>query len=219
MRVTAPLTLSILLVACAPAERADVIFQNGTVWTGTAAGTVTHLAVRADRIVYAGDESGCARYRGAKTRVVDLAGGLVVPGLVDAHVHLNNLGRTLGEPSLEGTTSAAEVAARVRDAQAGAVSGAWIHGRGWDQNDWADARFPGWRDLSGSEANPVYLDRIDGHALWLNRTALDACGITRDTPDPPGGRIERDAAGEPTGVLVDNAESLVSGHVPEPSPE
>jgi hypothetical protein len=79
--------------------------------------------------------------------------------------------------------------------------------------------FPAWRDLVATEANPVYLDRVDGHALWANKRALALCGITRDTKDPPGGRIERDASGDPTGVFVDEATRLVEERVPPPSPE
>ncbi len=204
-------------VVCA--EAADLIFRGGVVWTGTDARGVTCVAVRGERIVYAGDVAGGEKLRGEGTRVVDLRGGLLVPGLVDAHVHMKNLGVLLGEVSLVGTTSAAAVAALVRDAQQSSPPGTWIHGRGWDQNDWDEKAFPTWRELAGTEANPVYLDRVDGHAVWLNRTALDACGITRETPDPEGGRIVRDTAGNPTGVLVDNAESLVDAVVPRPSAE
>ncbi|HEU4364973.1 MAG TPA: amidohydrolase, partial [Candidatus Krumholzibacteria bacterium] len=196
----------------------DILFSNGIVWTGTALGGVTAVGVAGDRIVYAGDDAGATRLRGPRTRVVDVRGGLLLPGLVDAHAHLENLGILLGEVSLVGTGSAAEVLALVRAAQSRAAPGAWIHGRGWDQNDWDATAFPTWRDLTGTEANPVYLDRIDGHAIWANRTALDACGITRETPDPAGGRIVRDANGDPTGVLIDNAEALVVDHVPAPSP-
>jgi predicted amidohydrolase YtcJ len=216
-----PLSLLLLFgfLSCAPRQHADIIFQNAVVWTGTGSDGVTCVAVTGDRIVYTGDDDGASRLRGPNTRVVDLHGRLLLPGLVDAHAHLHSLGRALGEVALEGTDSAADVAARVTDAQTGAVPGSWIHGRGWDQNDWAVTEFPTWRDLAGTEANPVYLGRVDGHALWLNRTAIDACGITRNTPDPDGGRIIRDADGEPTGVLIDNAENLVFDRVPEPAPE
>jgi predicted amidohydrolase YtcJ len=105
------------------------------------------------------------------------------------------------------------VAARVESSRS--APGQWIHGRGWDQNDWDDTAFPTWRDLAGTETNPVYLERVDGHALWLNRTALERCGITRNTIDPPGGRIVRDSSEEPTGILVDEAEKLVEAHIPE----
>jgi len=201
------------------AQTADILFENGVVWTGTSANGVTCVAVAGDRIVYVGNDAGGGDFRSARTRVVDLEGRLLLPGLVDAHAHLHGLGRALGEVALEGTRSAAEVAERVRQKQQQAVPGSWLHGRGWDQNDWSVTEFPTWRDLAGTEASPVYLGRVDGHALWLNRTALDACGITRDTPDPAGGRIIRDTDGEPTGVLVDNAENLVLAHVPEPAPE
>jgi len=142
---------------------------------------------------------------------------VVWPGLVDAHGHLNNLGKILHDVNLVGTTSIADVVQHVRDYQAHVKPGDWIHGRGWDQNDWKDTAFPTWRDLADTEANPVYLDRIDGHALWVNKRALELCGITRDTKDPPGGRIERDEKGEPTGVFVDEAETLIESRVPAPS--
>jgi predicted amidohydrolase YtcJ len=199
------------------AQTADLVFQHGTVFTGTPG--VTAVAVRGDRIVYSGDDAGCRALVGPDTRVIDIRGGLLLPGLVDAHAHLASVGALLGEVSLLGTDSAAAAAARVRAAQANMAPGVWVHGRGWDQNDWEMREFPSWRDLSETEANPVYLERIDGHALWLNRTALDACSITRDTADPPGGRIVRDPDGNPTGVLIDNAEMLVMAYVPEVGPD
>jgi predicted amidohydrolase YtcJ len=184
---------------------------------GAVSPSATSLAIVGDRIAYVGDDAGARAWRGDKTRVIDLAGKTVLPGLVDAHGHMNNLGRYLEEVQLVGTTSREEVATRVRRAQAVTREGAWIHGRGWDQNDWDNKTFPTWQDLSGTEANPVYLERVDGHAMWVNRAALIACDITRATPDPPGGRIVRDASGHPTGVLVDNAEKLVEDRVPPPS--
>jgi hypothetical protein len=101
--------------------------------------------------------------------------------------------------------------------QAQTPPGDWIEGRGWDQNDWPKKEFPTFSDLSGTEANPVYLRRVDGHAAWLNRRALDECGITAETTDPDGGRIIRDQSGNPTGVLIDNAMNLVDDVKPEPS--
>lgn len=208
------------MLSCGGGEpAADLILAHGVVHTfadssDRAASHVTAIAVTGDRIVYVGDDKGAQKRRGKNTRWIDLDGKTVLPGLVDAHGHLDNFGRMLEEVQLVGTPSRDDVARRVREAQAHVGSGAWIHGRGWDQNDWQDSAFPTWHDLAGTEANPIYLERVDGHALWLNRTALDACGITRATPDPPGGRIVRDGAGEPTGVFVDEAEKLVEQHVP-----
>jgi predicted amidohydrolase YtcJ len=209
-------------VACnrgKPSQPADLILTNGVIRTMTETSlAATSVAIMGDRIVYVGDDDGARAWHGDQTRVIDLAGKTVLPGLVDAHGHMGNLGRYLEDVQLVGTTSREEVAERVRRAQAVTRAGAWIHGRGWDQNDWGDdTTFPTWRDLTGTEANPVYLERVDGHALWVNRAALIACGITRATPDPPGGRIIRDAAGDPTGILVDNAEKLVEDRVPLPT--
>ncbi len=203
---------------------ADLILLNGIVHTLMARSEEseappTALVVAGDRVVFLGSDERARAWTGERTRVVDLAGKAIFPGLVDAHGHLDNLGQWLEEVQLVGTTSRADVLRLVMEKQATVGAGGWIHGRGWDQNDWADVSFPSWRDLAGTEANPVYLERVDGHAMWLNRTALDRCGITRATPDPPGGRIVRDAKGEPTGILVDNAEELVESHVPAASPD
>ncbi len=186
------------------------------VWTGTPAHGATAVGVSGDRIVYVGDDRGADAFRGASTRVIDLHGGLIVPGLVDAHGHLSGLGESLRTVDLVGTLSAADVRTRVRKAASTVSSGAWIVGRGWDQNDWQATAFPTWRDLIGFDANPVALERIDGHAVWVNRVALSACGIDRKTPDPPGGKIIRDADGIPTGVLIDEAMNLVYRTVPPP---
>jgi predicted amidohydrolase YtcJ len=200
-------------------EKASLVFTNGRVFSAAADSqtiSATTVAIRGDRIVYVGDAAGAAKLRDQKTRWVDVGGGAILPGLVDAHAHLGNLGKLLRTVSLVGTKSAGEALARVVSAQKRVGTERWIYGRGWDQNDWPDTAFPTWRDLSGTERNPVYLERVDGHALWVNRTALEACGITRDTPDPPGGRILHDARGEPTGILVDDAEELVVARVPTP---
>ncbi len=201
------------LAACADDRRdatADLVLTNGIVHTFAIDAPASAVAIAGERVVYVGDAAGAERYRGDTTRWIDLAGKTVLPGFVDAHGHLANLGQSLEEVALVGTRSRAEVLERVRSAQATLGAGAWIRGRGWDQNDWDDTSFPTWHDLAGTEANPVVLDRIDGHAVWLNRAALDLSNITRSTPDPPGGRIVRDADGDPTGILIDEAEKLVA---------
>ena len=151
-----------------------------------------------------------AGFRGESTAISDLDGRTVIPGLIDAHGHLGNLGEVLRTLDLAGTASPAEIAERVRIAAAEREDGAWIVGRGWDQNDWPVQEFPTHAVLDeAAPEHPVYLRRVDGHAVWLNARALDLAGITADTPDPPGGRILRDSDGRPTGVLIDAAEDLV----------
>ena len=204
-------------LSCSREPAADLILAHGVVHTfavSDASAPATAIAISGDRIVFVGDDAGARKRRGPNTRWIDLGGKTVLPGLVDAHGHLDNFGRMLEEVQLVGATSRDDVLARVREAQSRVGSGQWIHGRGWDQNDWPNATFPSWRDLAGTEANPVYLERVDGHAMWLNKTALEACGITRATADPPGGRIVHDAGGEPTGIFIDNAEHLIESQVP-----
>jgi predicted amidohydrolase YtcJ len=207
------------LLACARRDKADLVVRGAHLHTMTDDTTATAVAVRGDRIVYVGDDAGVEKLVGDDTRVIDVAGFSVTSGLVDAHGHIDNLGRILGEPNLIGTASIDEVVQMVERYQRGTDEGEWIHGRGWDQNDWEGAHeFPTYRDLESTNRNPVYLDRVDGHALWVNRRAMEIAGITRATPDPPGGQIVRDPRGEPTGIFVDNAEELITRHVGAPSP-
>lgn len=199
-------------------ETADIVLRNARVFASDGRNSVeTAVATRGDRIVYVGNEQGVEAWIGKNTRVIDATGCTVTPGLVDAHGHLHSLGRILLDVNLIGTRSIDDVVARVREYEASSSGNDWIHGRGWDQNDWATKDFPTWRDLEATNQQPVYLDRVDGHAMWVNRRALEIAGITRDTPDPPGGKIIRDAQGDPTGVFVDNAEALIEDHIPEPS--
>lgn len=149
------------------------------------------------------------------TRVID--GDYVTAGFVDAHAHPAGLGSHLAELDLSDAENYAATLARV----ANAPGSGWLLGRGWDQNDWTDGPPGSWplaADLErAAPARPIALRRIDGHAVWLSPSALIAAGISKDTPDPPGGRIIRDADGHPTGVLVDTAVDLVS--TPTPSDE
>jgi predicted amidohydrolase YtcJ len=152
--------------------------------------------------------------------VLDLDGATVVPGLVDAHAHLLNLGASLERVGLVGTRSAAEVAERVRARAQSVPHDSWILGRGWDQNDWtgAERTFPERHVLDAAAPNhPVLLTRIDGHAVWANSRALALAGLSATTPDPEGGEIVRGADGAPLGVLVDRATDLVEAAVPPPS--
>ena len=177
------------------------------------------IAVRGDRIVRVGTNAEVLPLRAAATRVIDARQATIVPGLHDAHGHVTGLGASLQSLDLRGTTSYAQVVERVRNRVASARPGEWIVGRGWDQNDWPDTAWPQHEALSAaSPDNPVYLTRVDGHAALVNRRALDAAAVSAATPDPEGGRIIRDAAGRPTGVLIDRAQNLASSRVPPADP-
>ncbi len=198
---------------------ADLILTASRIYTVDPARPVAQaVAVRAGHIVFVGSAAEAATLRGPQTRVIDFGNGVILPGLVDAHAHLTGLGSALRSVDLNGTRSYDEVVARVAARAREVRAGEWIRGRGWNQNLWADTRFPTNEALSRAVPdNPVVLGRVDGHALLVNQKALELAHITAQTADPPGGRIIRDAHGAPTGVLVDNAQGLVSRVEPEPS--
>lgn len=149
-------------------------------------------------------------------RRLDLGDATVVPGLIDAHGHMSGLGWSRLTADLVGTTSKAEILARLRDKARALKPGEWLIGRGWDQNDWPEPAFPTAADLDAAFPDrPVWLSRIDGHAGWANSAAMRA--VTRDLSgdwQPDGGSIRRDAAGKPTGLFVDNAMALVESARP-----
>lgn len=225
MKLTIGLALLPMLVgACATAAKdvkaedaaADLVFVGGTVWT------MDPLRPRADGVAVTrghvdtvGSDADVRRRIGPRTRVVELAGRSVTPGLVDAHCHLYGLGQDLEAVDVRGLTSPEAVAAKVREAVRSRPATDWIAGRGWDQNLWPVKEFPP-GGLMDDVKNPVMLMRVDGHSLWANAAALRTAGIDRDAKDPPGGRIVRDAAGAPTGVLVDAAMPLVLSKMPPP---
>ncbi|MEX0691904.1 MAG: amidohydrolase [Gemmatimonadales bacterium] len=193
-------------------QPADLIVVNANIWTSDVnRPRAEALAVRDGLIVFVGSRRGAEAMAGPRTERMDVGGLTVIAGMVDAHAHLLNLGLALRRVDLVGTRSLDDVIARVRARAVDTRSGDWIRGRGWDQNLWADTRFPTHQSLSSAVPDhPVAMTRVDGHALFVNARALELAGITRDTPDPSGGRIIRDADGDATGVLVDNAMALVN---------
>jgi predicted amidohydrolase YtcJ len=195
---------------------ADLIVTNARIYTvDEARPLVEAFAVRGGRVVFIGDARGALTLRGQQTRVVDLGGRTVIPGMVDAHGHVAGLGSALAIVDLTGASSYDEVVARVAAKARTLQPGQWITGRGWDQNRWGDTRFPTHEKLSAAVPNnPVYLTRVDGHAGLANRKGMEAAGLSADTRDPAGGHIERAADGTPSGVFVDNAQRLVGEKVP-----
>jgi predicted amidohydrolase YtcJ len=153
-----------------------------------------------------------------RATVIDGEGRYLLPGLIDAHGHVDNLGRLRSSADLVGTASEAEALGRIRAHAAAHPEAAWVLGRGWNEQLWTGKASPTAAELDAVVADrPAWMERVDGHAGWANHAALRAAGISRDTADPPGGRIERDAQGEPTGVLVDGALDLLVKVIPKPS--
>lgn len=211
---------SVLPVGCGNEPPASLIIHNGRVHTAdTSNPEASAIAVRGERIAMVGTDEDVLRLRGETTRVVDAGGGAVVPGLHDAHGHMAGLGERLEILDLRGTATYEDVIERIRERAGATAAGEWIVGRGWDQNDWPGARWPGHVPLSAvSPDHPVYVTRVDGHAGLANARAMAVAGVTRDTRDPPGGRILRDGSGAPTGVFVDAAQDLVRSRIPAPGP-
>lgn len=148
--------------------------------------------------------------------VIDGQGNTLLPGLIDAHGHLLGLGANLLEVDLRDAGSAREAVDNVAAYAMGNPDQPWLVGRGWNQEQWPDRAFPTAAQLDEKlSSRPVWLVRVDGHAGWANSKALEIAGITAETKDPVGGQILRDASGEPTGVLIDNAMAMVESHLPE----
>ena len=156
--------------------------------------------------------------RAKQAKVIDGKNRTLLPGLIDAHGHVMNLGATSLQANLVGTQSLDAALVKVKNYAAAHPNSPWIIGRGWNQVIWNLGRFPTAKELDAVVSDrPVLLERVDGHATWANSAAMKVAGIDKNTPDPVGGRIERDAEGNPTGVLIDNASALLLAKVPQPT--
>lgn len=206
--------------ASAQIQAADIVFTNGNVYTAADnSPRAEAVAVKGGRIIFVGANAGAKPYQGAATRVVDLRGMTVVPGLTDAHMHLAGVGRRELTLNLEGTNTLASFLAKVKERVDAAALGEWVTGRGWIETFWRPSVFPTRADLDKiSPNNPVLLTRADGHASVANSRALTIAGIDRNTANPFGGELLRDKqTGEAAGMLIDKAQALVSKHVPAPT--
>ena len=218
MRTAAILALMLLPQESAPkGEPADRIFICARGYTGDPAHpTFEAIAVKGGRLIYVGAHASVlAAHQGPKTEVVDLKNGYVYPGFIDAHAHFGGLGRFKRQLDARNTKSFDELVALAKERAAKAAPREWILGGRWDHASWGMKEFPTHHKLS--EAVPdvaVFLSRVDGHAALANRKAMELAGITRDTPDPPGGDILRDANGDATGIFVDNATDLFKRAIP-----
>jgi predicted amidohydrolase YtcJ len=214
-------------IAAAFALPAGAALAQGTLidrvngYTMTSAGALVRFEALAfdagGRVIWAGSSAeAAARAPGAQR--IDGGGRTLLTGLIDAHGHVMGQGVALTSLDLNGTKTLAEAQTRITEYARRFPANAWVRGGGWNQVIWQLGRFPTAAELDKVVADrPAWLRRVDGHAGWANARALKLAGITRDTADPVGGRIERDARGEPSGVLVDAAMDLMAKVLPAPS--
>jgi predicted amidohydrolase YtcJ len=245
-RLTTAATIGLLVIAVLSGAcrhesgaGADLVLINGQVYTlnwgepspdGAIAADAPHdadgwhpdaeaVAVTDGQIVFVGSTVEAGKYVGGTTRVLDVGGAIVVPGLVDSHAHIQELGRETVQVNLVGVESEEEAIQRVVENSADVPPGEWIIGWGWDEGEWAN-RYPTAARLSEHfPDNPVVLRSLHGFAVWANRLALSRAGIDRITPEPEGGRILRDDAGIPSGILIDRATTLLTAAIPETTDE
>jgi predicted amidohydrolase YtcJ len=223
MRVLSIL-LSILFLISTPTstkvDPADLVFINGNIYTANEKQPRAEaIAVKGDRIVFVGSNAAAKNYQGPATRIVDLHGATMLPGMADAHQHLEGVGFREMTLNLEGITNLQDFLAKVKARVDQAKPGEWVTGRGWIETFWTPPVFPTRWDLDKvAPNNPVILGRSDGHGTVVNSAALKIAGITKDTPSPFGGEISKDKqSGEPNGMLLDAAQGLVRRHVPPTS--
>lgn len=207
-------------MAAEPAETADSIYINGNIYTvDDDFTTATAMAVKGDRILYVGDQEGAEAYLGAGTQVTDLEGKTVLPGLIEGHMHINNLGENHLKLDCY-FKSKEDILEMVRQAAEAAEPGQWIQGSGWLDTLWETPGYPTKEELDAvAPDNPVILIRSDNHMCWVNSKALELAGITKDTPEPQGGQILKTDDGELLGCLTDNAAVMVINIIPAWSAE
>jgi len=209
--------MPISLRAAEDGQTADVIFVHGNIYTVNDQQPLAEaIAVRQGKIIFVGSSADAAKLQNQASRVIDLAGKTVVPGLTDAHCHLSGVGAREMMLNLEGTTSLQDFLARVKSRVEQSSPGQWVTGRGWIETHWAPPAFPTRADLdSVAPDNPVWLTRADGHGAVANSVAIKLGGITKDTPSPFGGEIMKDKeTGQPSGMFLDNAQDLVARLIP-----
>lgn len=217
-----PIVLVILFSACSKEEaciEADLVVFNTNIYTGfTDAPKAEALAIKDKKFIFVGSNSEASVYTCGTNKTLDLQGVHVYPGFIDAHAHLKGIGYREMNLNLQGAESLKSMLTQVEIHSNKLTKGSWVVGRGWIEKKWPEARFPTLEELNAiSEENPIALERADGHAIIVNSLALEMAGIDRDTPNPIGGKIDKDENGEPNGVLIDKASLLVETIIPKKS--
>ncbi len=225
MKIYTSTLLAILLVvlgfSTAPqaTEPSDLVLKNGNIYTvDEKKPKADAVAVKGDRIVFVGSNGDVQKYVGKSTRVIDLKGRTVVPGMTDSHQHLSGVGFREMTLNLEGVNSLEDFLAKVKERVAQAKAGEWVTGRGWIETFWKPPVFPTRSQLDQvAPNNPVILTRADGHASVANSAALKIANVDKNTPNPFGGEISKGPDGEPNGMLIDAAQGLLRRHIPATS--
>lgn len=210
----------IFLTACSQSSKpahADLIFLNGNLFTADSLRqSATAIAIQGDRILAVGTDAEIKLFAGTNTQIIDLQGSFAMPGFIEGHGHFNGLGASLQNLNLIDTKSWAEITSLVAERIKTAKPGAWIEGRGWHQEKWTESPgptvngYPFNTELNAvAPNNPLILYHASGHGLIANAKAIELAGISRETSDPVGGRIVRDAHGNLTGVFEENAMELI----------
>jgi predicted amidohydrolase YtcJ len=204
----------------APPPAADLVLRGGRVWAGKGRLAATAIAVKDGRVAALGGDADVQSLIGPATRVVDLHGRLVVPGFNDAHVHFLSGGFGLLSVDLRDARDEQDFARRIAAHARTLPKATWIQEGNWDHEAWPSKTLPTRQLIDAvTPDHPVFVQRLDGHMALANSLALRLAGVTRASREPEGGTIVHDAAGEPTGILKDNAEELVTRVIPEPSRE
>ncbi|HLP31752.1 MAG TPA: amidohydrolase family protein, partial [Geothrix sp.] len=199
-----------------PPPPAIKLLVGADLWTAQGPQPGQAVAIRKGKILAVGPVETLAKAH-PKAQRVELPGGTLLPGLIEGHAHVAGLGALAQQVDLTGLESLPATTQKLRAWTSSHPKG-WLVGRGWDQNRWPGQAFPRAVDLDAfTGSRPAFLQRVDGHAAWVNSAALAKAGIGPSTPDPEGGRILKDALGRPTGILLDTAVDLVAKLLPRPS--
>jgi len=203
------------------ATQADTVIVNARIYTvNPRRPWAEALAIRGDKLLDVGSVTEIDAYRGPSTKTIDAQGKMVLPGFADCHIHFMEGSLGLTQANLNGSKSVAEIQKRIKDYAASHPNQAWILGMGWTYSTFGAAALPDKKYLDEVVPDrPVYLQAYDGHSSWANSKALALAGITRETPDPPDGKIVHDDKGEPSGALKESAGDLVAQVTPKPTRE
>src|SRR5438874_1729369 len=222
------LAIAIIISLCAslqaaspPSNAADTVILNARIYTVNPQQTWAEaLAISGEKIIAVGSTNEIQKYRNASTKIIDAQGHLVLPGFVDCHIHFMDGSTGLTRVDLNDAKTVAEIPKRAKEYAESHLQGTWITGMGWTYPTFGPSALPDKKILDDVvPTRPVYLVAFDGHSSWANSKALQMAGITRETPDPPNGKIVRNEKGEATGALKETAGDLVAKVMPKPSRE